>query len=48
MVHRWTFNGINICITKTKIQLYTFLGITAVISIVPIVYSYLEFKIKNQ
>src|SRR5574343_214521 len=32
-----------------EMQLYTFLGITAVITIIPIVYFYLEFKkIKNQ
>jgi uncharacterized membrane protein len=48
----WFVGGLLMALTfvlPNKIQLYTFLGITAVITIVPIVYSYLEFKkIKNQ
>lgn len=48
----WFVGGLLMALTfvlPNEIQLYTFLGITAVISIVPIVYSYLEFKkIKNQ
>ena len=48
----WFIGGLLMALTfvlPNEIQLYTFLGITAVISIVPIVYSYLEFKkIKNQ
>jgi uncharacterized membrane protein len=48
----WFVGGLLMTLTfvlPNKIQLYTFLGITAVISIVPIIYSYLEFKkIKNQ
>ena len=48
----WFIGGLLMALTfvlPNEMQLYTFLGITAVISIVPIVYSYLEFKkIKNQ
>jgi len=48
----WFVGGLLMALTfvlPNKIQFYTFLGITAVITIVPIVYSYLEFKkIKNQ
>ena len=48
----WFVGGLLMALTfllPNEVQLYTFLGITAVISIVPIVYSYLEFKkIKNQ
>ncbi len=48
----WFVGGILMTLTfvlPNEIQLYPFLGITAVISIIPIVYSYLEFKkIKNQ
>lgn len=48
----WFVGGLLMALTfvlPNEIQLYTFLGITAVITIVPIVYSYLEFKkIKNQ
>lgn len=48
----WFVGGLLMALTfvlPNEMQLYTFLGITAVISIVPIVYSYLEFKkIKNQ
>ena len=48
----WFIGGLLIVMTfvlPNEVQLYTFLGITAVISIVPIVYSYLEFKkIKKQ
>ncbi|MBP6039767.1 MAG: SdpI family protein [Flavobacterium sp.] len=48
----WFVGGLLMAMTfvlPNKIQFYTFMGITAVISIVPIVYSYLEFKkAKNQ
>lgn len=48
----WFVGGLLMALTfvlPNEIQLYTFLGITIVISVVPIVYSYLEFKkIKNQ
>lgn len=48
----WFIGGLLMALTfllPNEMQLYTFLGITAVITIVPIVYSYLEFKkIKNQ
>ena len=48
----WFIGGLLIVLTfvlPNEIRLYTFSGITIVISIVPIVYSYLEFKkIKNQ
>ena len=48
----WFIGGLLMAMTfvlPNKIQFYTFMGITAVISIVPIVYSYLEFKkAKNQ
>jgi uncharacterized membrane protein len=48
----WFIGGLLMAMTfvlSNKIQFYTFMGITAVISIVPIVYSYLEFKkTKNQ
>uniref|UniRef100_UPI00404AB2FF SdpI family protein n=1 Tax=Flavobacterium sp. TaxID=239 RepID=UPI00404AB2FF len=48
----WFVGGLVMVMTfvmPNKIQVYTFLGITAVITIVPIVYSYFEFKkIKNQ
>ena len=48
----WFIGGFIMALTiflPNEMQLYTFLGITAVITIVPIVYSYLEFKkIKNQ
>jgi len=48
----WFVGGLLMALTfllPNEMQLYNFLGITAVISIVPIVYSYLEFKkIKNQ
>ncbi len=48
----WFVGGLLMAMTfvlPNKIQFYTFMGITAVISIVPIVYSYLEFKkTKNQ
>ena len=35
-------------VLPNKIQFYTFMVIVAVISIVPIVYSYLEFKKKSK
>lgn len=48
----WFIGGLLMALTfvlPNKIQFYTFMVIVAVISIVPIVYSYLEFKkIKNQ
>jgi uncharacterized membrane protein len=48
----WFIGGLLMAMTfvlPNTIQFYTFMGITAVISIVPIVYSYLEFKkAKNQ
>jgi len=48
----WFVGGLLMAMTfvlPNKIQVYTFLGITAVITIVPIVFSYFEFKkIKNQ
>ena len=48
----WFVGGLLMALTfvlPNKIQFYTFMGIVAVITIVPIVYSYLEFKkIKNQ
>ena len=48
----WFVGGLLMALTfvlTNKIQIYTFLAIAAVITIVPIVYSYLEFKkIKNQ
>jgi len=48
----WFVGGLLMALTfvlPNKIQIYTFLVIAAVITIVPIVYSYLEFKkIKNQ
>ena len=48
----WFICGLLMAMTfvlPNKIQFYTFMGITAVISIVPIFYSYLEFKkTKNQ
>lgn len=48
----WFVGGLLMAMTfvlPNKIQFYTFMGITAVISIFPIVYSYLEFKkTKNQ
>ncbi len=48
----WFIGGLLMALTfvlPNKIQFYTFMGIVAVITIVPIVYSYLEFKkIKNQ
>ncbi|WP_288980491.1 SdpI family protein [uncultured Flavobacterium sp.] len=48
----WFVGGLLMTLTflmPNEMQLYTFLGITAVITIIPIVYSYLEFKkIKNQ
>jgi hypothetical protein len=48
----WFVGGLLMALTfllPNNIQFYTFIGITAVITIVPIVYSYLEFKkIKNQ
>ena len=48
----WFVGGLLMALTfvlPNKIQFYTFIGIVTVISIVPIVYSYLEFKkIKNQ
>ena len=48
----WFVGGLLMALTfllPNEMQLYNFLGITAVISIVPIVYSYFEFKkIKNQ
>lgn len=48
----WFIGGLLMAMTfvlPNKIQFNTFMGITAVISIVPIVYSYLEFKkTKNQ
>ena len=48
----WFVGGLLMALTfvlPNKIQIYTFLAIAAVITIVPIVYSYLEFKkIKNQ
>lgn len=48
----WFVGGLLMALTfvlPNEMQLYTFLGIVAVITIVPIVYSYLEFKkIKNQ
>ena len=47
----WFVGGLLMAMTfvlPNDVQFYTFMGITAVISIVPIVYSYLEFKkIKN-
>ena len=48
----WFIGGLLMALTfvlPNKIQFYTFMGIVVVITIVPIVYSYLEFKkIKNQ
>ena len=48
----WFIGGLLMALTfvlPNKIQFYTFMGIVAVITIIPIVYSYLEFKkIKNQ
>ena len=48
----WFIGGFIMALTiflPKEMQLYTFLGITAVITIIPVVYSYLEFKkIKNQ
>jgi uncharacterized membrane protein len=48
----WFVGGLLMATTfvlPNKIQFYTFMGITAVITIIPIVYSYLAFKkIKNQ
>ena len=48
----WFVGGLLMALTfvlPNKIQFYTFMGIVAVITIVPIAYSYLEFKkIKNQ
>ena len=48
----WFVCGLLMALTfvlPNKIQFYTFMGIVAVITIVPIAYSYLEFKkIKNQ
>lgn len=48
----WFVGGLLLTLTflvPNKFQVYTFLGIVAVITIVPIIYSYLEFKkIKNQ
>lgn len=43
----WFIGGILMTLTfvlPNKIQVYTFLGITAIITIVPVIYSYLEFK----
>ncbi|WP_264560277.1 SdpI family protein [Flavobacterium sp. N2270] len=43
----WFIGGIFMALTfvlPNKIQVYTFLGITAIITIVPVIYSYLEFK----
>ena len=43
----WFVGGLLMALTfvlPNKIQFYTFMGIVAVITIVPIVYSYLEFK----
>jgi len=48
----WFVGGLLMTLTfllPNEFQFYTFIGITAVITIIPIVYSYLEFKkIKNQ
>ncbi|RTL14113.1 MAG: DUF1648 domain-containing protein [Flavobacteriaceae bacterium] len=48
----WFVGGLLMAMTfvlPNDVQFYTFMGIVAVITIVPIVYSYLEFKkIKNQ
>ena len=48
----WFAGGILMALSfilPNKLQFYTFMGITVVITIIPIVYSYLEFKeIKNQ
>ena len=48
----WFVGGLLMALTfvlPNKIQFYTFMGIVVVITVVPIVYSYLEFKkIKNQ
>jgi uncharacterized membrane protein len=48
----WFVGGLLMALTfvlPNPLNLYTFLGITAVITVIPIVYSYLEFKkIKNQ
>jgi len=48
----WFIGGLLITLTflvSEKIQLYTFIAITVVITIVPVVYSYLEFqKLKNK
>ncbi|WP_291276051.1 SdpI family protein [Flavobacterium sp.] len=48
----WFVGGLLMSLTfilPNKIQFYTFIGIVSVITIIPIVYSYLEFKkIKNQ
>jgi uncharacterized membrane protein len=48
----WFVGGLLMAMTfvlPNTLQFYTFMGITAVITIVPIVYSYLEFKkTKNQ
>jgi len=47
----WFIGGLLMMLTfllHGKTQFYTFIGITAVISIIPIIYSYIEFqKIKN-
>ncbi len=43
----WFIGGILMALTfvlPNDIQVYTFLGITAIITIVPVIYSYLEFK----
>ncbi len=43
----WFIGGLLMALTfvlPNKIQFYTFIGIVAVITIIPIVYSYLEFK----
>ena len=48
----WFVGGLIMALTfvlPESLSLYVFLGITAIISVIPIVYSYLEFKkIKNQ
>lgn len=48
----WFAGGLVMALTfvlPEPLNIYTFLGITAVITVIPIVYSYLEFKkIKNQ
>jgi hypothetical protein len=48
----WVVGGLLMALTfvlPKSIQIYVFLGITAVITIIPVIYSYLEFrKIEQQ